>query len=231
VHFKGNVFWAILHEFSFIPIKDGVVLIVGYPIIPWIAVMALGYYFGQFYDQSFGEAKRKKLFNILGISALLLFAILRFTNVYGDPIPFKDYGPVSKDMISFFNPTKYPPSLDYLLMTLGVALLFLANTESLKGRVVGFFSTFGRVPFFYYIIHIYVIHLLAMLFAQLSGYGWKSMVLDNWVTELPGLKGYGFPLWVVYLVWIFVIAMLYPLCKKFDRYKQMNKQKWWLSYL
>jgi uncharacterized membrane protein len=194
-------------------------------------VMALGYYFGEFYDKSYTIEKRKKLFNIIGISALVAFVILRFYNLYGDPILYKNYETTAKDLISFFNPSKYPPSLLYLLMTLGVAILFLANTEKLKGKVVDFFCTFGRVPFFYYLLHLYLIHIIALIFAELSGFGWRIMILEDWVTETPTLKGYGFPLWVVYLVWIFVIALLYPICKKFDTYKQTHKEKWWLSYL
>ncbi len=231
VHFNGNLFWAILHEFALFKITNRVEFIVGYPIIPWIAVMALGYYFGAFYDKTIDAEKRKKMFNIIGISAIAGFVILRFSTVYGDPIPYKDYGILSKDLISFLNPSKYPPSLEYLLMTLGAAFLFLANSEKLKGRAVDFFSTFGRVPFFCYIIHIYLIHLIALTFAQISGFGWRILILQDWITETPSLKGYGFPLWVVYAVWIGVILLLYPLCKKFDIYKQNNKDKWWLSYL
>lgn len=231
VHFKGNVFWAILHEFTFFKITDEVEFVVGYPIIPWIAVMALGYYFGAFYDKSYTGEKRKTLFSIIGISALAAFVILRFYNIYGDPVLYKDYDTTTKDLISFFNPSKYPPSLLYLLMTLGAALFFLANTEKLKGKAVDFFSTFGRVPFFYYILHLYFIHLLALIFAEYSGFGWRIMILQDWVTESPTLKGYGFPLWVVYVVWIFVIGLLYPICKQFDKYKQTHKDKWWLSYL
>lgn len=231
IHYNGNVFWAILHEFAFFKITNDVEFVVGYPIIPWIAVMALGYYFGAFYDKSYDSLKRKKLFNLIGISAIVAFVILRFSNLYGDPVLYKDYGVLSKNFISFLNPSKYPPSLNYLLMTLGTAILFLANVEKLKGKVVDFFSTFGRVPFFYYILHLYLIHLIALIFAELSGFGWKIMILQDWVTETPTLKGYGFPLWVVYTVWIFVIVLLYPLCKKFDIYKQTHKEKWWLSYL
>lgn len=231
LHFNGNMLWAILHEYHVFNLSDGYKFAVAYPIIPWIAVMSLGYYFGSFYDSSYDPGKRKKLFNIIGVAALLAFVILRFTNIYGDPVLYKDYGSLAKDLISFFNPSKYPPSLDYLLMTLGAALIFLANAEKLKGKLVDFFSTFGRVPFFYYIIHLYLIHLIALLFAQLSGYGWRTMILQDWVTEIPALKGYGFPLWVVYAVWIMVILMLYPLCRRFDRYKQAHKEKWWLSYL
>ncbi len=231
VHYNGNVFWAILHEFAFFKITDGVEFGVGYPIIPWIAVMSLGYYFGAFYDKSYSGEKRKKMFNIIGISTLVIFIILRFYNLYGDPILYKNYDTTAKNLISFFNPSKYPPSLLFLLMTLGAAILFLANTEKLKGKVVGFFCTFGRVPFFYYILHLYLIHLIALIFAEFSGFGWRIMILEDWVTEIPTLKGYGFPLWVVYAVWIFVIVLLYPICKKFDTYKQTHKEKWWLSYL
>ena len=231
VHFNGNLLWAILHEFNSFELTDGVDFFVAYPIIPWIGVMALGYYFGAFYDKSNDGIQRKKLFNFIGSASLIAFVILRFTNVYGDSVLFKDFGTASKNMILFLNPSKYPPSLDYLLMTLGFTFLFLANTEKLKGKAVHFFSTFGRVPLFYYILHLYLIHLIALLFAQLSGFGWRTMILEDWVTETPRLKGYGFSLWVVYCVWIVVILLLYPLCKKFDRYKQTHKEKWWLSYI
>ena len=231
VHFDGNVFWSILHEFSISQITEGVEFVVAYPLIPWIAVMSLGYYFGSFYDSNYDSLKRKKLFNTIGILTILAFVILRFTNIYGDPILYKDYETTAKDLISFFNPSKYPPSLLYLLMTLGTAILFLANAEKLKSKVVEFFSTFGRVPFFYYILHLYLIHLIALVFAELSGFGWQAMILEDWMTFVPALKGFGYPLWVVYVIWIGVILFLYPLCKKFDSYKQNHKEKWWLSYL
>ena len=86
---------------------------------------------------------------------------------------------------------------------------------TLKGKVVDFFSTFGRVPFFYYILHLYLIHLVALLFAELSGFGWQKMILEDWVTEIPALKGFGFPLWVVYAIWIGIILLLYPLRNNF----------------
>ncbi|MES2748345.1 MAG: heparan-alpha-glucosaminide N-acetyltransferase domain-containing protein [Bacteroidota bacterium] len=231
VHYDGNVFWTILHERGIIKLTDGLEFIVAYPLIPWIAVMALGYYFGAFYNSTFDSTKRKKLFNLIGILAIFAFIILRFSNAYGDAKLYTDYETTAKDLISFFNLSKYPPSLLYLLMTLGTALLFLANAEKLKGKVVDFFSTFGRVPFFYYILHLYLIHLVALLFAELSGFGWQSMILGEWMTKVPALKGFGYPLWVVYAVWIGVILVLYPLCKKFDNYKQNHKEKWWLSYL
>ena len=231
VRLPGNVLWAILHHYDVFKIADGYRFNVFYPLIPWVAVMSLGYCFGALYDSSFDPAKRKKILNIIGLTTIFLFIIIRYINVYGNPRPWQQYDTTSKTLMSFLDPNKYPPSLLYLLMTLGPALIFLANSENLRGRVVNFFSTFGRVPFFYYILHIYLIHFIAMLLAQFTGYGWRSMVLTEWVSASPGLKGYGFRLWVVYLVWISVIVLLYPICKKFDRYKMGHKEKWWLSYL
>ncbi len=230
-HYTGSVFWAVLHEQTLFNASGNPHLLVGYPLVPWIAVMSLGYWFGKFYDKPFDPARRKKIFNIIGFSAVLLFIVLRWTNFYGNPSPWKHYDTVSKELISFLNPAKYPPSLLYLLMTLGVSIVFLANSENLKGRVVNFFCTFGRVPFYYYILHLYLIHILAMVFAQLSGFGWRLFVLPNWIAFVPGMKGYGVSLWVVYLIWIALIALLYPICKQFDKYKQTHKYKWWLSYL
>ncbi len=231
VHFKGSMIWSILHQPEGFAITKNYLLFVLYPIVPWIAVMALGYYFGAFYNADFSPEKRRKLFNRLGFSALALFIILRLTNVYGDSYLFTHYDTLSKDLISFFNPSKYPPSLLFLLMTLGFTLVFLANSENLKGKVVNFFSVFGRVPFFYYIIHLYVIHLAAMLYAQLAGFSWDKVLLEGWITELPRMKGFGVSLIWVYVIWISIILLLYPVCKWFDNYKQSHKEKSWLSYL
>ncbi len=229
-HYNGNLLWEIIHEQAFYTISNHVGLLVGYPLIPWIAVMALGYYFGSFYDKSYASNKRKKIFNIIGVSSIVLFVILRFTNLYGNPVPWHAFDTVSKDIILFLNPNKYPPSLLYLLMTLGAVFIFLANSENMRGRVVTFFSTFGRVPFFYYILHLYLIHLLALLFAQLSGFGWQHLILPTWISFVPSMRGYGFSLWVVYLVWIAGVLLLYPLCKWFAGVKQ-RRRDWWLSYL
>ena len=133
--------------------------------------------------------------------------------------------------MSILNANKYPPSLLFLLVTLGGTFLFLANSEKLKGKIVKFFCVFGRVPFFYYIIHIYLIHILAAFAANFTGFGWQALVLPKFIIGVEGLKGYGFDLITVYLIWIGVILLLYPVCKMFDRYKQNNKDKWWLSYL
>lgn len=231
VHYKGNIWWAILHDGGDFRFSDNFDLFVAYPLVPWIAVMSFGYCMGSIYDAGFDVVKRKKILNIMGIVSILLFIIIRWINVYGDPYGWQHFDTISKSMMSFLNPNKYPPSLLYLLMTLGIGFLFLANSENWKGKVVDFFCVYGRVPFFYYILHLYLIHILAMAFAQFTGYGYQSMLLSKWVSEVPALKGFGFPLWVVYSVWIAVVLLLYPLCKMFDNYKQKHKEKWWLSYL
>jgi len=231
VHFEGSFVWAALHDMRSFKLPGGNLFYIDYPIIPWIAVMSLGYCFGKLYESEFNPAKRRKILNILGISSIVMFVIIRGINQYGDPAQWAHYSTTIQTLMSFLGTTKYPPSLSYLLMTLGPALLFLAHSENLKGRVVNFFSTFGRVPFFYYILHLYLIHGLALIAAQLTGFGWQSMIMTDWVIMVPELKGFGFDLWAVYLIWIFVIGALYPLCKRFDAYKINRKEKWWLSYL
>jgi uncharacterized membrane protein len=231
IHFEGSILWKFLHERGPFLTTPEHIFRVPYSIIPWVAVMSLGYCFGSFYDKTYDSIKRKKLFNTIGITAIIAFVILRSVNIYGNLTPWKDYGNLEQTMFSYFNLTKYPPSLDFLLVTLGAAFLFLANTEKLKGGVVNFFSVFGRIPFFFYIIHIYLIHLLALIVAEFTGFGWQKMILPTLVNSSEELKGFGFNLFIVYLIWILVIALLYPLGKKFDSYKQINKEKWWLSYL
>lgn len=231
IHFEGSMLWSALHDMRTFDLSGGQKLYIDYPIIPWIAVMSLGYCFGKLYEPTFGYEKRRKVLNLLGISSIGLFVIVRSINQYGDPLPWKAYETTTQIMMSFLAATKYPPSLAYLLMTLGPAFLFLANSERLKGIVVNFFSTFGRVPFFYYILHLYLIHIIALLAASLTGFGWKSMILTDWVVFVPELRGFGFDLWTVYVLWIVMIAILYPLCQRFDTYKMNHREKWWLSYL
>lgn len=231
VHYNNNFFWSLLHERNKFVLSPDLQLRTSYTIFPWVGVMSLGYWIGKFYDPGFDAAKRKRLLNLVGFSSILLFFVLRFVNIYGDPSPWSVQDNLGATLYSFFNVTKYPVSLLYLLVTLGIAFIFLANSEAWKGRVVEFFSVFGRVPFFFYILHLYLIHGLAMIAAQLTGFGWESMILDTLPFWDDKLKGYGFSLAVVYLVWFAVIGMLYPLCKWFDAYKAAHKEKWWLSYL
>jgi uncharacterized membrane protein len=118
------------------------------------------------------------------------------------------------------------------LITEGFALIFLGLTEHISNRLTKIISVYGRVPMFYYLCHIFLIHLTAMLAAVLTGFQWTDMTsFTGWIDTLPQLKGYGFSLTTVYLIWIAIVVILYPFCKKYDRYKSQHKEKWWLSYL
>jgi uncharacterized membrane protein len=235
IHFPGNNFmaylWSFLHEQNGYRIANHGVLF-AYPILPWIGVMALGYCLGELFSSSYDPIKRRKLLLTIGSSALVLFVILRGINVYGNLKPWKEQSSAVFSFLSFLDITKYPPSLDYILLTDGTALVFLSLIETISNRFTRFVSVYGRVPMFYYLLHIYLIHLIALMAAVLTGFEWTQMTSFNtWVTYSGQLKGYGFSLGVVYLVWISVVILLYPLCKWYDRYKSSHREKWWLSYL
>ncbi len=234
IHVSGNDMeafgWGLLHDQ-----KDFTILgrnaFTTYPLLPWIGVMALGYCLGTLYTKAVAVEKRKKILINVGLLSILLFIAIRFINIYGDPNPWSVQESPAFTIMSFFNVWKYPPSLLFVLMTLGPASLFLAFSEKPLNRFTQIISTFGRVPLFYYLLHLYLLHLLGMLAAELTGYDWSDMIFKVWVTEYPGLDGYGFSLGIVYLIWIGIIVLLYPLCKCYDRYKTAHKEKWWLSYL
>ena len=234
-HVPGNTLagfgWALLHEQGFFSWQGHNVL-VGYPLLPWIGIIALGYCFGNLYSPSFTAEKRKKWLLSIGLSAIGLFILIRFINIYGDPSHWSSQPSAFYTFLSFIKATKYPPSLLYILMTLGPAVLFLAFTENARGAVSRVISIYGRVPMFYYLIHIYLIHILTIIASVLfTNFSWKLWILKEplWFTQT--LKGYGFSLSVVWLVWIGIVVALFPLCKWYDRYKQSHKEKWWLSYL
>lgn len=157
--------------------------------------------------------------------------MLRGFNFYGDLSPWVYQKTTEKTIISFFNVSKYPPSLTYLLITLGPALLFLYVIENIKNATTNFLLVFGRVPFFYYILHVFIIHIGAIIGLLLTGKDWKLMILDNKTFNSGGLQGYSYSLFTVYLVWIAIVLLLYPICKTYMQYKTNNKDEWWLSYL
>lgn len=230
VHVNGFL-WSALHETTIFKIGKDHFVRTSYPVLPWVGLMALGYCFGKLYLPGFDKVTRKRWLMILGLSAVGLFILLRFINVYGDMNRWSLQNSEVYTFLSFINTTKYPPSLLFLLMTIGPSILFLAFAEKRYNRFEKAIIRIGRVPFFYYLLHLYLIHLLAMLAAQLSGYSWSDMILVRRPRFDPQLKGYGFSLGITYLVWIVVVVLLYPLCNWYDKYKIKHKEKWWLSYL
>jgi hypothetical protein len=162
---------------------------------------------------------------------ILLFVVIRLINSYGEPAPWSSQPTAIYTFLSFINVTKYPPSLLYVLVTLGPAMLLLAVSEKFTGKLWSYVIALGRVPMFYYIVHIYFIHVIALIAALATGFSASDMIFNTWVTDSPNLRGYGFSLGIVYVVWIAVVLAIYPLCLWYDRYKINHKEKWWLSYL
>lgn len=235
VHINNNGFsgflWGAIHERKNFAIGD-VHIGEGYQFIPWAGVMALGYNLGKIFGNGFDPAKRKKILLQMGVGSWILFVIIRSINIYGNLQPWETQGSTMRTILSFINITKYPPSLDYLLVTEGFAFIFMALTENISNRLTNIISVYGRVPMFYYIIHIWLIHLFALLLVVLQRHPWTDMTaFTSWVDGMASLKGYGLSLGGVYIIWISLIIILYPLCKKYDRYKSSHKDKWWLSYL
>jgi len=222
--------WTVAHVLGAFPITPGVTIVSAHPIVPWMGVIMAGYGFGAFFLRP--PEERKKIFVRLGLAVVAAFVIIRALNIYGDPLKWSVQKNLLYTLFSFLNCQKYPPSLLYTLMTLGPAILALAFLPQVRGAIAKPFLIFGRVPLFYYVLHIYLIHGLAALFATIR-YGsapWMFTGLPNsWPgTELPPFYGYG--LGTVYLVWLLVLLILYPLCKWFAGVKQRRRDAW-LSYL
>lgn len=225
-----TVLWNIFHIENSTQI-GGFTINTVYPVLPWIGIMTLGYFLGQIYLLNYEEKRRKWFLIFAGLALIGLFFIFRISNIYGDLHPWKMQNSKVFTALSILNVTKYPPSFSFICLTIGPALLFLAFTEHLKGRVTQILVTFGQVPMFFYIFHLYFIHTLAMVAAVVTGYNYSDMILTTWVAYSTDLKGYGFSLPVVYLVWLGIIFASYPLCKWYRTYKLVNKQKRWLSYI
>ena len=211
--------WNVLHDQG--PVPWG---FAAYPVIPWIGIMAAGYALGAIY--TWHAARRQKTLMLLGVGALALFVMLRLVNGYGEPKPWSPQASPLYTFFSFIDVTKYPPSLAYALVTIGPGLLALAALERFRIPLANFFETFGRVPLFAYVVHIVLAHLLAGLLALATGFGTK--ILYNVFFFYPPEWGYG--LGGVYLAWLVVLAILYPLCVWFAGVKR-RRRDWWLAYL
>jgi uncharacterized membrane protein len=216
-------FWNILHERAALkPLPDRT-LFVSYPLVPWIGVMALGYALGPSVEKR--PERRAAFFVECGAGLTLAFFLLRALNRYGDPTPWSSQRSAVYTVLSFFNVEKYPPSLDYLLVTLGPALVLFAFAPRLapKSR---FLVTFGRVPLLFYVAHLFLLRYTSIPVAILR-FGASTAVI-------PPPKGVGgspeFPLWVTYVVWLASLVVLYPLCRWYARLKATKKAVW-MSYL
>jgi uncharacterized membrane protein len=208
--------WHILHERGETTLGGGIEAYVLYPLIPWIGVMAAGYALGPVMQRD--PEARQRLLYAMGAAITLGFVLLRASDLYGDPASWTVEENWLATLLSFVNCEKYPPSLLFLMMTLGPALMLLAAFDQARGRVAQVFAIFGQVPFFFYVVHIYLIHALAIV---------TGFALTGVFAITPRL---GFSLPEVYLVWLLVLALLYPICRWFAGRKARGTA-WWWSYL
>ena len=227
----GAKIWMILHQQGGFPIAGwpSPFVFVVYPLIPWIGLMAAGYALGSVYQT--GARQRRNTLLYVGAFSTMLFFLLRSLDYYGDPWHWAQKDTVTLTLVSFFDTTKYPASLVFLLMTLGPAFLALAWFERLRqGPISRFFVTFGRVPLFFYLLHLPTAHLISVLlhlvFKKPVAWLFKSPV--EFFENPP--RGVGFNLAVVYACWIAGVLLLYPLCRWFAGVKA-RRRAWWLSYL
>ncbi len=217
--------WRLLHEPGALPLElaGGVI----YPALPWIGVVALGYGVGPLFLRD--DALRDRALYAAGLSALALFLLLRWTNIYGDPRPWAPQRDALYSLLSFLNLTKYPPSLLYLLVTLGGAALILPPLSRLGGRAGKALATIGRTPLFFYVLHLYAGLCAALALAMWRGYSVADIGRIAASGKPPPEFGVG--LGGAYVAWVVVTAALYPLCRWFAGVKRRRRDLWWLSYL
>ena len=223
---------SFIFNLMFIPgarvFPSGFMFFVSYPVIPWMAILLLGFACGRIFEEEL-NTQNKKLLNF-GSIALVLFILLRILNIYGDPSPWNTTGNPLITSLSFLNVTKYPPSLLFDLLFLGIMFLLLRFSDSIPPALKRIFSVYGKVPLFYYLLHLYLIRLsvFIMIFAQ--GYQWKDLLFGPFQFGRPA-TGSGIRLMWIYPVCLAIVILLYPLCKWYGSYKERNRMKWWLKYL
>lgn len=221
--------WKILYVGFFNGPVAGTPLIVLYSIIPWIGVMAAGYWFGT--ALSLEPARRNTICLRLGLSATALFLVLRGFNIYGDPRPWSATPPMPA-LLSFLNTTKYPASLLFLLMTLGPTIAIIPLLDRARGRIAQWLTVFGRVPFFYYVLHIPLIHALALVVSLIRLGTVSSWLFTNHpMANPPAPEGYSWSLGLLYLVWAAAIVLLYFPCRWYASLKARRTDWRWLKYI
>ncbi|MDE5079040.1 MAG: heparan-alpha-glucosaminide N-acetyltransferase domain-containing protein, partial [Trichodesmium sp. St2_bin6] len=219
----GNIgwVWTILHERKMLELTSGFRLFILYPLIPWIGVMAVGYAFGTLLEIE--KNRRLQLLRKISLSMIVTFIIIRVINSYGDPNPWLIQSRFFYTLLSFLNCHKYPPSLLYLLITLGLAILLLYFLEKSEIRYFKPLIILGQQPLFFYVIHFWLIHITAILFA-LSRYGITPFTFSQLgISWKP--KAFGYDLPIVYLIWLLMTVILYIICERFAKYKKKHRGK------
>lgn len=225
------VWWMVTHRGGGIPLFSDKLLFVFYPFLPWTGLMIMGYCAGRVFTVK-DEALRSKWLVGAGVGLLLLFALLRLPNLYGNPTEWTVQKSALFSFFSIMDVQKYPPSLLYMCATIGPALIFLGLVRSAGGRLAQVFVIFGRVPMFYYVLHFFTLCMVNIIWFFLRGNSFEAGIKGiegvPWKFIMPGQ---GVSLFTVYLIWIGLIIFLYPFCRAYNRYKSAHPENKWLSYL
>lgn len=222
----GRFVWALLFRANLFP-SPTLTVLVGYPLVPWLGIMLLGYATGRLFEQPL--ALRRRLLVRIGLGALVLFVLLRVLNSYGDPASWSAQRNELFTALSFVNVSKYPPSLLYTLVMIGIALLILAAADGADNALTRWLTVYGKVPMFYYILHWYLVHLSMLAMSFMQGYSWADVPAGPLNFGRPA--GAGIALGGVYLVWIALVIFLYPLCRWYGRYKAAHPEVSLLRYI
>lgn len=222
-----SVWWGLIHQ-QFVKVyAPGRIFGGFYPLVPWPGIMLLGYTMGTLFVSDYSASKRQRKLIFIGLAATLVFIGVRWINVYGDLFTWKEGKNTIATILSFFNVTKYPPSFLFCCMTLGPALVVLAFLEKVKSGWSKIVVVYGRVPFFYYFAHFFLVHVLCTILFFMTGHA-LSEATSTMMYFRP--VNFGFSLGIVYLIWIGIVVIMYPLCKKYSLYKASHTY-WWLPYL
>ncbi len=210
-----------------LPYGEGRLFIIGYPPIPWLAIMLVGFGAGHYF--TLDQQKQRSIFLKAGLIAFGSFVVLRIINSYGEPVPWSTQQTSLFTVLSFLNVTKYPPSLQFCLLFLGMMLVIIALVQNVRTKWIAIVSVYGKVPLFYFLVHWYIIHPLVFVMNYLQGFTRSDMLFG---TNFGRPKtGGGVELWQVYLVWAGIVVFMFPLCKWYGRYKELHKEKRWLRYV
>ncbi len=219
---------SILFKPALLPISQGFSVFTAYPLIPWLGIMLAGFACGEFFE--IPAEKRTRIFLRLGIASISIFAILRFINVYGDPLKWSSQKSALFTFLSFINTTKYPVSLLFTLLFIGITFFVLYLSERNENRLTGVLSVYGKVPLFYFTIHLFLIHSLMFVMLFLQGFTGKDFVFGAFSNGRPKTGG-GIDLYGIYIIWLSVVVVLYPICKWYGRYKSEHRENKFLRYL
>lgn len=209
-------------------VSPGFMFFFAYPVIPWLAIMMLGFSAGGVFEKE--QTQRNKFLLRTGLGALALFVVLRFINIYGDPAPWSQQKNGLYTFLSFINVTKYAPSLMFILLFLGIAGVLLWLAEKLPLMIQKFFAVYGSVPMFYYLLHLVLIRIAVFIMVFAQGYAWKDLQFGPFQFGRPAGKS-GLDLPGVLAVWLAIVAILYAFCKWYSGYKKNHPEKTWLRYI